>query len=150
MIVSNRATRSMRRLAWGVVVALVAAALVPAIASAEKLWEGKWKYQVEGGGRGKMCLKQDGDDVYGKFQASDPGKHGTIGGTLTQRQQNWNGGYRDRGTGDKGKFHAAQGEADHFAGWFKSNSGDTKYDWGGQRIDENIGYAACVASIKDD
>jgi hypothetical protein len=95
-----------------------------------------------------MCLRQDGDAVVGKFQSENPGKHGTIGGELSQRQQNWNGGYRDRGTGDKGKFHAEQGEFDHFHGWFKSNFGDERYKWGGRRLDGDIGYNRCVESIK--
>ena len=137
------------RTRYGLVVgvALICVGLLPSTASGAGLWDGKWKIRVEGGAPGKMCLKESGNFVEGKFQSEDPGKFGVISGDLTLRDQNWDGSYKDKGTGDKGGFHAEQGEADAFDGSFKPRGSDRRYDWGGVRTDKNIGYRDCLKSI---
>ena len=148
MIVTKPAARLTRRFALGVGVALVAAALVPATASAAKLWDGKWKYHVEGGGVGKMCLDQQGDYVEGKFQSSDPGKHGVIWGDLSHRGTAWDGKYKDKGTGDRGSFSVSLAEGGGFEGYFDSRSGGS-YRWRGHQVDFDGSYDKCVRQIKD-
>ncbi len=138
-------------LVLGLGIALTLSVVVPSTAGATELWQGKWKIRVEGGAPGKMCLKQKGDYVEGKFQSEDTTKFGEIWGDLTRRQTEWDGQYKDEGTGDKGSFHASQGEEGTFAGTFKPRSDaepPPKYTWGGTRTDFDGGYRECVRSIK--
>ena len=137
----------MKRFALGLGIGLICIGLLPSTAAATGLWDGKWKIRVEDGKPGKMCLKETGNYVEGKFQSEDPGKFGIIWGDLTRRDQNWDGGYKDKGTGDKGSFTASQGELDSFDGSFKPRDAGRRYDWGGIRTDKDIGYHECVKSL---
>ncbi len=133
----------------GLGIALVVVAVVPSNAAAASLWEGKWTIQVQGGAEQKMCLKESHDFVEGQFQSTDRGKFGVISGDLSRRDQNWEGRYKDKGTGDKGTFKADQGESDFFSGTFKPKDQDppATYDWSGTRTDKDIGYNKCVKSL---
>ena len=133
--------------ALALAIALIALAPSSAPAAAEEFWEGKWKIRVEGGSPGFMCLKQQRDYVEGKFQSEDPGKFGEIWGDLTQRRQIWDGGYKDKGTGDKGGFHAEYIEGGSFSGSFKPREANRRYDWGGKQLDFDGGYRDCVKSL---
>ena len=135
------------RFALGLGIGLVCVCLLPSTAGAAGLWDGLWKIRVEDGKPGKMCLKETGNYVEGKFQSEDPGKFGVISGDLTLRDQNWDGSYKDKGTGDKGSFHAEQGEVDSFDGSFKPRGADRRFAWGGIRTDKDIGYHECVKKL---
>ena len=137
------------RFGLGLGVALICVGLLPSTAGAAAgLWDGLWKIRVEGGQPGKMCLKETSRNyVEGKFQSEDPSKFGIIWGDLTRRDQEWDGGFKDKGTGDKGSFHAELGEAGRFDGSFKSRNAEQRLSWGGVRLDDDIGYNACVKTL---